>query len=109
MDDAANLALMILFGVLGIFILVRIVKHASRTVDQEQKDRNGCVQAEYPLLHVAHSAPNAASKTARCQSFVADAGIYSLPRRRAFRGRRPPMHHLTPQFCHRLQPTSQGR
>lgn len=30
--------LLVLFGVLGIFIIVRIVKAASRTVDEEQKN-----------------------------------------------------------------------
>lgn len=39
MDDGAGAVLFILFAVLGIFMLVRIVKFASRTVDGERKDR----------------------------------------------------------------------
>lgn len=36
MDDALGFVLYVLFGILGIFILVRIVKAASRTVNREQ-------------------------------------------------------------------------
>ena len=38
MDDPLSFILLVLFGVLGIFIIVRIVKAASRTVDEEQKN-----------------------------------------------------------------------
>jgi hypothetical protein len=37
-DDPLSFILLVLFGVLGIFIIVRIVKAASRTVDEEQKN-----------------------------------------------------------------------
>jgi hypothetical protein len=37
MDDPVSFILFVLFGVLGIFIIVRIVKAASRTVDKERK------------------------------------------------------------------------
>ncbi len=39
MDDPVSVILLVLFGVLGVFILVRIVKYASRTVDKEQKNK----------------------------------------------------------------------
>lgn len=37
MDDPMSLILFVLFGILGIFIIVRIAKAASRTVDREQR------------------------------------------------------------------------
>jgi hypothetical protein len=37
MDDPAGLVIVVLIGILAIFIIVRIVKFASRTVDEEQK------------------------------------------------------------------------
>lgn len=36
MDDAVGFVLFVLIGILGIFIIVRIAKAASRTVDKEQ-------------------------------------------------------------------------
>lgn len=36
MDDPAGLVIAVLIGILAIFLIVRLVKFASRTVDKEQ-------------------------------------------------------------------------
>jgi len=56
MDDLVGLLLYGLFGVLGIFIIVRIVKAASRTVDQEQKNKQ-----EYPKANARNTTTGAAT------------------------------------------------
>jgi len=48
MDDPAGLIVMVLIGILAIFMVVRLVTYASRTVDREQSEK---AQAE------AHKAP----------------------------------------------------
>src|SRR2546428_110675 len=48
MDEAAGFVLAVLLGVLLIFIIVRIGKAASRTVDQEQKAKQGYPKASGP-------------------------------------------------------------
>jgi xanthosine utilization system XapX-like protein len=52
MDDPASFILIVLFGVLGIFILVRIVKYASRTVDKEQAKQQWVPRAPAPAKEV---------------------------------------------------------
>jgi len=52
LDDQANLILMVLLGVLGIFILVRIVKYASRTVEDEQRKKQSASGAPAPAKGV---------------------------------------------------------
>ncbi len=39
MDDPLALVMFGLFGVLGVFLIVRLVKHASHTVDEEQGNK----------------------------------------------------------------------
>jgi len=56
MDDLVGLLLLVLFAVLGIFVVVRIVKAASRTVDQEQKNKQG-----YPRASAPNSSPGPAA------------------------------------------------
>jgi outer membrane protein assembly factor BamE (lipoprotein component of BamABCDE complex) len=44
MDDPVSFILIVLFGVLGIFMIVKIAKAASRTVEKEQKERGAIVK-----------------------------------------------------------------
>jgi hypothetical protein len=48
MDDFAGIIVMVLVGILAIFMIVRLVKSASRTVDEEQK-KNGASVKEVTL------------------------------------------------------------
>jgi hypothetical protein len=48
MDDLVGFVLVVLIGILAIFIIVRIVKAASRTVDKEQKEKGAIVRRWEP-------------------------------------------------------------
>ncbi len=44
MDDPTGIIVMVLVGILAIFLIVRLVKFASRTVDEEQKKSGASVK-----------------------------------------------------------------
>jgi hypothetical protein len=79
MGDPAGIILVVLIGILAVFIIVRLVKLASRTVDREQDEK---VQARSPepLPHAGQVfCPKCGKGVSEADSFCRFCGVRFLP------------------------------
>jgi hypothetical protein len=79
MDDPAGIIVMVLVGILAIFMIVRLVKFASRTVDNEQNEKLHARPQE-PMPHTGQAfCPKCGKAVSEADAFCRFCGVRFLP------------------------------